>query len=280
MFQTLRTHRQRVTKTEILRTALTTFPLTSQNPPLPPDLIELILLLSLQLSSSNHLTQPSLALLNSSPPYTSLQDYTPRISTLLSAHLQSQALALTRLLHPTTNSSFLHRKIPNLGPAITALQSSISEKKSALEAQRLALVPLTVRVLEAYRAGIELIIRILEQYKHGQLARHVKSKSEFLSLEAQQLSFDTKILHQNALGAIYTPEVVQALRNYSEHLRDGRARLEQRQRDAERELERYGVGRQGGEGKEKVMREIARVYGEMQGQIKEVKRDLERLNAA
>ncbi len=67
-----------------------------------------------------------------------------------------------------------------------------------------------------------------------------------------------------------------ALRNYAEHLRDSRSRLRQRQKDAEKELARYGVGR---EGKEKVMREIARVYGEMGRQIQEVKRDIERLKA-
>jgi len=84
-------------------------------------------------------------------------------------------------------------------------------------------------------------------------------------------------VHLTARNTIYTPEVSSALTNYKEHLRDGRARLRQRQKDAERELERYGVGR---EGKEKVMKEIARVYGEMVRQIKEVKRDIGRLKGA
>ena len=121
------------------------------------------------------------------------------------------------------------------------------------------------------------MIRILEQNKHGQLARSIKSKSELLCAEAKQEELNAKIVYLTARNTIYTPEVSSALANYKEHLRDGRARLRQRQKDAERELERYGVGR---EGKEKVMREIARVYGEMGRQIREVRRDVERLKGA
>lgn len=84
-------------------------------------------------------------------------------------------------------------------------------------------------------------------------------------------------MNLTARNTIYTAEVSNALVNYKEQLRDGRARLRQRQKDAEKELERYGVGR---EGKEKVMKEIARVYGEMARQIREVRKDMERLKGA
>jgi len=80
-----------------------------------------------------------------------------------------------------------------------------------------------------------------------------------------------------ARNAVYTPEVSDALAHYRDHLRDERARLRQRQKDAERELERYGAG---WAGKEKVMKEIARVYAETARQIREVRRDVERLKGA
>jgi predicted RNA-binding protein len=119
-----------------------------------------------------------------------------------------------------------------------------------------------------------LAIRILEQTKYGLLARSIKAKSELLKLQAQQEELNAKSKYVTAQNAVYTPEAVRALRNYAEHLRDARNRLKQRERDAEKELARYGVGR---ESKEKVMREIARVYGEMTKEIEEARKDLERL---
>lgn len=96
-------------------------------------------------------------------------------------------------------------------------------------------------------------------------------------MEAKQEECNAKILYATALNTVYTPEANEALKNYMEHLRDSRSRLRQRQKDAEKELERYGVGR---EGKEKVMKEIARVYREMGKQIREVKMDMDRLKGA
>jgi len=71
---------------------------------------------------------------------------------------------------------------------------------------------------------------------------------------------------------------VGALRSYAEHLRDVRSRLRQREKDARAELWRYGVGRGEGDGrKQVVMREIARVYGELMGAVEEAREDVERL---
>lgn len=60
-------------------------------------------------------------------------------------------------------------------------------------------------------------------------------------------------------------------------LRGGRERLRERAKVKERELWGYGVGREDGGGKEKIMREIARVWGELRGEMEDVKRDVERL---
>ena len=79
---------------------------------------------------------------------------------------------------------------------------------------------------------------------------------------------------------VYTDQVKNALQEYVRSLRDGRERLRERKKGAERVLWGYGVGRtdeEGGLEKEKVMREIARVYGELVKEGAEVRRDVERL---
>lgn len=76
---------------------------------------------------------------------------------------------------------------------------------------------------------------------------------------------------------VYPPEVREAMVAYAAHLKDARARVEGRVRDLELELREYGVGVEGGENKEKVMREMARVYRGMRKEVEEVKDDLQRL---
>lgn len=147
-----------------------------------------------------------------------------------------------------------------------------------LSVARARLVPLTLKILETYRSATATAIQILEQNKHGLLARSVKARAEFAATSALQEEQNAVLLRGNGLGAVYTDEVKDALRNYEEHLRVGRARLRERKSEAEKELARYGVGREGDGGmKEKTMKEIARVFGEMGSQIEEVKRDVERL---
>jgi len=79
---------------------------------------------------------------------------------------------------------------------------------------------------------------------------------------------------------MYTDEVKQGLVNYMSNLRDGRDRLKKRSKDAERALLGYGVERktdERGEEKERVMKKIARVYGDLVEEVREVRRDVERL---
>jgi len=163
-----------------------------------------------------------------------------------------------------------------------ATQSEIAAKKAELAERRMGLVGRTTTVLGAYHMAITLIIGILEQSKHGSIARHIKLKAEYLSLNAQSLALDVKEKVVRGEKMVYTEEVKEALGNYMENLRDGIERLRDRERGARRELWGYGVGREekenGGAGeKEKVMREIARVYGELMREVREVGRDVERL---
>ncbi len=72
---------------------------------------------------------------------------------------------------------------------------------------------------------------------------------------------------------------------YGENLRDQRARLVMRRRDAERVLAGYGVAQEEDEDededrkmRERTMKEIARVWGEMENQLEGVRRDIGRLS--
>lgn len=140
----------------------------------------------------------------------------------------------------------------------------------------MALVWKTTTLLGIYHLAISLIIRILEQSKHGSIARQVKTKAEYLNVVAKTVELETEEKGVRGHKMVYTEEVNEALGNYMRNLRDGRERLRERRGDAERVLWGYGVGREEGE-KEKVMKEIARVYGELTRELREVGRDVERL---
>ncbi|KAH7407349.1 hypothetical protein BKA64DRAFT_705757 [Cadophora sp. MPI-SDFR-AT-0126] len=245
---------------------------------LPPDLLELIILLSSYLSSPA-LSPSQRRTLTSTTLWSSLPSHLPRISSLLSSHLQTQALSLCRLLSPSTNPSFLHRHIPKLHPSITDLQLSIKQRRSELAKRRGNLVSHTTTLLTLHHLATALVIRILEQSTHGSLSRYIKSKSEYLSLRASQLLYETQTKKEKGERIVYTDEVRAALENYVRELRVGRERGRERRAQAERVLWGYGVGRGEGEGgeKEKVLREIARVYGELMREIESVGRDVERL---
>lgn len=288
--QELRARRLDSTRALVLASALSNLPLTtstkpskaskSSNPsstrdqPLPADLTDLIILLTLYLTNRS-LSPTSATLLTTSPLYTTLPSHLPTISSLLSTHLTALALPLTRLLNPTTNPSFLHRRIPALPSSTSALLVHIAEQRLALQSARAALTPLATSVLRVRTSCAEASIRVLETAKHGAVARHARASAEVLGLQAQTAEGEARMASAKAAGIVYSAEARRALRAYKEHLRDGRARLGMRERDAEAVLGGYGVGRE--EGKERVLREMARVWGEMEREGEEVRRDIERL---
>jgi hypothetical protein len=138
----------------------------------------------------------------------------------------------------------------------------------------------TTTLLGLYHLATTLVILILEQSVHGSVARHVKAHSELLALSAQSLDLQVKEKALRGEKMVYTEQVNSALREYVRNLRDGRERLREKKKEAERVLWGYGVGRteeEGGPEKEKVMKEIARVYGALVKELSEVGRDVERL---
>ncbi len=138
------------------------------------------------------------------------------------------------------------------------------------------LVAHATTLLDLYHLASALVIRMLEGSKHGVVARHVKAKTEYLSLMAQTVELESREKGLRAERMVYSEEVREALGNYMRELRDGRERLRERRKHAERVLWGYGVGREDGE-KERIMKEIARVYGELQRELVEVNKDIERL---
>ncbi|KAE8442055.1 hypothetical protein EG329_003912 [Mollisiaceae sp. DMI_Dod_QoI] len=290
--EALKSAQIRASKSQLIKSALKTLdvspPSTSNNsksklaaaptPPLPPELLELIILLSARLTSAT-LPPKQLAILENAPQWTSLPTHLPRIASLISTRLQSQALSLVRIHSPTTNASFLHRQVPKLVPNIQSLQSEISSKKTDIERRRVELVSKTTTLLGLHHLSHTLIILHLEQSKHGLLSRHLKARSEYLSLLAQQLSFLAKEKSIKGERIVYNDEVRDALETYMRHLKDARERLREKKGDAERVLWGYGVGRkeEGGNEKERTMRSIADKYTILQKELKEVGRDVERL---
>ena len=105
---------------------------------------------------------------------------------------------------------------------------------------------------------------------------------------AQRQEAEAEVTLWIARRDTYTPEAAQALANYASHLRDAKGRLNEAIHTLRGELEAYGIdaGEGGtgdaakGGGKEKVMREMARVYRDMNRQIEEVRADLDRLGRA
>ncbi|EKD12769.1 uncharacterized protein L3040_006922 [Drepanopeziza brunnea f. sp. 'multigermtubi'] len=247
---------------------------------LPADLLELILLLS------SHLSAPQIPpsqqkLLASTPHWASLATQLPRnVGPLLSTSLQAAALALCKILTPSTNPSFLHRSIPRLVPTITALQDEGAQKRSELAARRAALVSNTTTLLTLHHLAASLMIRILEQTAHGAVARHLKSRADFLALRAVQVACEAAEKKAKGERIVYSEEVRHALENYVRELRSGQERGRERMRMAERTLWGYGVGREEGEDggeKERVLKALARAYGELVRELEEVGRDVERL---
>lgn len=83
-------------------------------------------------------------------------------------------------------------------------------------------------------------------------------------------------------GEVYSPSAMRALEGYADHLRDARGRVGEDIRGLRDVLGSYGVrdGEGGDQGMERTMREMARVYREMNRQVEEVRGDLVRLGRA
>lgn len=196
----------------------------------------------------------------------------------LTLPVHTNLLSLLRLLHPTTNPSYLHRQIAPLPATLHALAQRPSLGRANLHASHLALLTLTTNLLSSLNSVTLQTITLLETTKHSFFFRHITSYSAYLSLLSQFVALELREKYYRGERMVYTDDVKRALGNYKQEVRMGRERLKERKREREKALRGYGVGTE--EVKEKQMKEIARVYGEMEREIEEVGRDVRRLNGA
>ncbi|KAH6888731.1 hypothetical protein B0T10DRAFT_549154 [Thelonectria olida] len=249
-----------------------------QQPGLPEPLIDLLLLLPPLLDpDSPPLPQDSLELLFSHPPLSNIESLLPALSPLIASALRSSALSLARIAHPSTNPSYLHRHISALPQTLSALRADLAAAQSALIADRLRALTALTALLHASTQALAHLVRVLEA-KHGVVARSLELRATEVSLQAQRHDADAALAAAAVRRDVYNPEAIVALKNYAAHLRDARIRAEERIRGLKAELGEYGVGVHGGEGKEKMMKEMSRVYREMGRQMEDVKGDLDRLH--
>lgn len=243
-----------------------------------PDSLASLLLILPSLVDSDRPVEPDVAaLVLSSPPFSEFESLLPELGALISASLHASALSLARITHPSTNSSYLHRHIPSLPADHEALRDRLSEVQLDLMSSRLRALNLLTELLSSYTQSLTLLIRSLES-KHGVAARSLELRALDISLEAQRTELDAKNASNSVSKDMYSPEAVAALRHYLSHLKDAQVRAAERVRGLQAELAEYGVGVDQDGGKEKVMKEMARVYREMESQMEDVKRDLDRLD--
>ncbi|KAI0171688.1 hypothetical protein GGR52DRAFT_591536 [Hypoxylon sp. FL1284] len=248
----------------------------------PPEIIDLLLLLPPFLSNAGTMPPSSLALLLSRPPFSDLETLFPALASTLSATLSRQASTLARVINPNTNPSYIHRSIPSLANTTTALQDSLASTTSSLSRSRqLAAHELSAH-LSQQGAALARLVRVLEA-KHGPAARSAALRAEDAGLDAQTWAAAASAVLWDARRAAYPPEARRALAAYRRHLGDARMRLADAMRVREAELGDYGVVAASGaeapeeSGKGRTMREIARMWRDLEVRLGEVRGDLDRL---
>jgi uncharacterized membrane protein YccC len=162
---------------------------------------------------------------------------------------------------------------------IAALVTDIRTAKTDLVKARLSTASAVVSLLNKHSFALAALIRALEA-KHGVVARSLELRAAEQALDAQKGEADAQTAMWNVTNGVYTPEVVTALKNYAAHLHDAGNRTREAIRGMVSELEGYGVGVEGEEGRERTMREMARIYREMGRQVEEARGDLDRLGRA
>ncbi|KAK8920538.1 hypothetical protein H634G_02314 [Metarhizium anisopliae BRIP 53293] len=240
-------------------------------------LAELLLILPSLVDSDLPVDSHDVAFILSSPPFSEFESLLPELGAIISANLHASALSLVRITHPSKNPSYLHRHIPSLPADHAALRGKLSEAQQSLISNRLQALASLTELISSYTQSLKLLIQALES-KHGLAARSLELRALDVSLEAQSTELDAKATSTSLSKEMYSPEAVTALRHYLSHLKDAQVRAAERVRGLQAELGEYGVGVDKDGSKEKTMKEMARVYHEMERQMEDVKKDLDRLD--
>lgn len=302
----LKEYRFKATKKDLLRNAIFTVPppssraparqharskslrvVSQESAPLPPELLDLLLVLPPFLERGQDMSSEELELLLSSPPLSEFPTLLPQFTRIISSHLTTQARSLARVMHPSTNPSFIHRAIPHILPTTQALISSLSSDRAALASNRLTATSNVVDHLNQKSEALLLLLRSLE-VKHGIMAQSSTLRASDASLEARSKAASLNLQLWETRAMVYPPESQAALQNYRLHLRDAQMQISNKLRTREQELGEYGVSistEEGGLGiakadpaREAKFREMGRVWLEMEKRLKEIDGDLKRLD--
>lgn len=130
--------------------------------------------------------------------------------------------------------------------------------------------------MSLYHLASTLIILHLEQTVHGSLSRELKTKSEFLGMVAKKLALESKEKRLRGDKAFYSHPVKSALDQYMIKIQNARERLEERKSNAMKILLGYGIGSSNTD-EARIMRSIADKYGELKREVREVRRDIDKL---
>lgn len=226
------------------------------------------------LDTSNPVSDEDAALLLTSKPLSDLDSLIPELASILSANLHSSALSLARITHPSTPASSLHRHIPSLENDLAQLRDDFSSAQTRLFESRIRTAAALASLLQSHIEALSLLIRSVEA-KHGPVARSLELRAQEVSLQAQKAEAEAGQRLDTLHRDMFSPETVSALENYAAHLRDAKVRGAERVRNLQRELDDYGVGGDGE--KEKIMREMAKTHEDIERQVDEVTKELERL---
>ncbi|KAL4932720.1 uncharacterized protein BDV17DRAFT_173816 [Aspergillus undulatus] len=228
--------------------------------------------------------------------YTKLPITVPHITRALSAavhDLRSIANVGDKAVLSSTSTEGSRSQIQAGGRAKTARQCplapQLSERvlalrhtqQSELPAARTRMAATAADVLSMRAAILERTVTLLERTKHGALARATKAKAEHLATVAHGVEGKLRVMRLDILATIHTPEVNAALSRYYEHLRDTRARLEERRHFALDELKAYenaDSSTSRGPTRSGPIAEIARRYGSLVREIEGVKLEIQRLH--
>jgi hypothetical protein len=241
-------------------------------------LADLLLILPSLVESDQPVEPKAAELILSSPPFSEIESMLPELGEVISANLHAWALSLARITHPSTNPSYLHRHIPSLPADHAALVEKASKARLDLMSSRLQALTSLTELFSLYTQSLTVLIQSLES-KHGVAARNLELRALDASLEAKHTEVDANNAVNNLSKDLYSPETVTALRNYLLHLKDAQIRASERVRGLQAELGEYGVGADKDGTREKTMKEMAMAYREMESQIEDVKRDLDRLDS-
>ena len=128
-----------------------------------------------------------------------------------------------------------------------------------------------ISLLQDQSDSLQILIRHLEQRKHGSDARHLTAHAQFLSTVAQGLEAKTKVTYLERRRDLYSPELRQSLSKRSQALDEEDEDLQRRARELQAALGEYEDA--GGD----VMSTLGKKYGDIEKEIEEVRSDINRL---